>query len=939
MLILVAFSGCTREHYLRQADREAYCLVAEKSSDPRWAAPGFSINLDPRSRYYDPCDLVRPPMPKDDPASHGLMECVDGKKGYPCWHVDGCRGRLENPDWSACLVDYVPVTGDGKVILSTESAVRLAYVNSPSYQNQLETLYLSALDVSTERFRLDCQFFGGNDTAFTHNGRLSRTGELNTLQTDTDLLLSRRFASAGELLVGFANSFVWQFAGPDTYTATSLLNFNLVQPLLRGAGRDVALERLTIAERGLLANLRAFQRYRQGFYTNIVIGELGVTGPQRRGGFFGDTGLTGFTGTGSGGFGGVGAATGFGRAGFGAGAGMSGGGGGLSGFAGGGAGQVGGFIGLLQQQQQIHNTEESLNAQLRTLGLLEEHLQAGTIDSNQVDQFRQNIETERANLLQATNALTNSLDNYLTSTLGLPPDLPLTLDDGLIRQFQFVDPQMSALQNKTYGFLEAFGDQPQEPKVSGLKAAMTEVAELRREGSDQIVNVESDVQRFADFVALRRPTMTAQEIGQSDADLTRLTSVLNELKQRCNETEVGLKRLGDSLAPDTRRETADGTVELLTQLRSVFDELSLVQAEVRTKIVTVTPEHIDPLDALDVARANRLDWMNNRAALVDTWRLITFNADALQSHLDVEFSGDMGTINDRPFDFRAPTSRLQVGLEFDAPFERLVERNNFRQVLIDYQQDRRRLIQYEDSVHQTLRVLVRQLKQLEMNLEIQRRAVSIAIRRVDKTRSDLDEPPPPATPGQPPAQLGPTAALNLLTALSDLRSSQNNFMSVWLNYYAARMQLMRELGIMIVDDQGIWVDIPLSEATRATAEELPAPPALPEQLWELPFPEDLPQPPQLDTTADTDEGDSNTLIPLQSSLGATGCLSASVDGIGILPMSVGVGHRNRVRHYDGTSRKVNVGMKPCLPATVCRLSYGDIRRTNQSRTDNHRHTG
>src|SRR5690606_38645992 len=116
-----------------------------------------------------------------------------------------------------------------------------------------------------------------------------------------------------------------------------------------GAGRDIALEQLTIVERGLLANLRAYQRYRQGFFTDVAIGESGVTGPQRRGGFFGGTGLTGFTGTGSGGLGGVGAATGFGRGGFGVGAAGTGGG---TGFAGGGAGQVGGFVGLLQSLQE-----------------------------------------------------------------------------------------------------------------------------------------------------------------------------------------------------------------------------------------------------------------------------------------------------------------------------------------------------------------------------------------------------------------------------------------------------------------------------------------------------------------------------------------------------------------------------------------------------------
>ncbi len=825
---LTAQAGCSRERYFRQADREARSLVAEKSNDPRWALPGFTVQIDPRSRYYDPYDPVRPPMPPDDPASHRLMHYIDGKKGWPCWHANGDRAALENPYWRERLGEYAGLTEDGAVELSLESAVRLALANSPSYQNQLEEVYLSALDVSTERFRFDVQFFGGNDTTFTHQGRLRdpRFGETNTLTTDTDALLQRQFATAGELLVGFANSFVWQFAGPDTNMTASLINFSLVQPLLRGAGRDVALEQLTIAERTLLANLRAFQRYRQGFFTRVAIGDLGVTGPQRRGGFLGGTGLTGFTGTGSGGFGGVGEATGFGRGAFGGG-GAAGGGGAGAGFAGGGAGQVGGFVGLLQQLQQIQNTQESLNLQLRTLRLLEAYFDAGAIDLTQVDQFRQNIETERANLLQATNSLADSLDTYKTGTLGLPPDLPISLDDTLIRQFQFIQLEISNLQNRVSAFMEAFGERPLEPDVEAIRQGIDTVAELQRAGLKNLAVVETDLAELSEHVEARQQGMDAASAEQLGKEMQRLFDAFGELKQRLAATAQSLEKLRDTLTPDTRRQTADQLVEVATELSRVVDELSLVQARARLEKVTIEPIDLTPEEALDIARANRLDWMNNRAALVDTWRLIAFNADRLQSDLDVVFSGDLGTEGNNPVKFRAPTGRLSAGLQFDGPFTRLLERNTFRQVLIDYQRDRRQLIQYEDGVHQTLRSLLRQLKQLELNLEIQRRAVAIAIRRVDQTREELAK-PPEAEAGA--TQFGPTVALNLLYALSDLRSAQNNFMSVWLNYYAARMTLMRELGIMEIDDQGMWVDRHLVSVDRAGVEQAPLPPAVPEGL-------------------------------------------------------------------------------------------------------------
>jgi hypothetical protein len=832
---LAVCGACSRERYYRQADREVQSLVAEKSLDPRWSSPSpYSVVMDARSRFYDPHDMVRPPIPEDDPTSHQYMHCVDGMRGYRRWHADGDRPELESPYWREYLRDYAQVDDKGRVILTLPSALQVARINAPDWQDQLETVYLTALDVSTERFRFDVQFFGGNDTTFTHLGRMwtgsltnrtSAPSERNTLSTVTDLEMRRRFATAGELLVGFANSFVWQFAGPNTNSAVSLLDFTLTQPLLRGAGRAVALEQLTISERALLANLRALQRYRQGFFTKVAVGELGVSGLQRRGGFFGGTGLTGFTGTGSGGIGGVASSTGFGVGGGGGG----GTGGAATGFVGGGAGTVGGYVGLLQQEQQIHNNEENLASQQRVLRLLEAHLQAGTIDLVQVDQFRQNIETSRATLLQSRNSLEDGLDRYRTGTLGLPPDLPLILDTSMTRQFQFIDPQIMHLQNRLSDFRSEFGEQPAEPPLDVLQRALARLAKLRDEAGRQVASVATDLQRLEEAVPRRQTGMTPDDGKQLAADLQKLKENHAELQQRLDGTGPRLTQLTSEAAADTRRATADRLVELGAAVAAVVDELSLVQARSRMEAITLQHETLSSEDALAIARGNRLDWMNNRAALVDTWRLITYNANALESYLNLTFSGDMTTRGDNPVKFQAPTGDLKVGLQFDAPFTRLLERNNFRQVLIDYQRDRRRLIQFEDSVHQTLRQLLRDLEQLSVNLEIQRRAVTIAIRRVDQTREVLNEPPPPPQPGQATVQLGPTAALNLLTALNDLQSSQNNFMSVWLNYYATRMKLARELGIMQLDENGVWVEGPLGAAERATDADAAIPPAVSEQ--------------------------------------------------------------------------------------------------------------
>lgn len=822
-LILISCTSCSLNRYVSRADQEVRGLVSEASTDARWALPSFALPEDPRSRYFDPCDTICPPMPPDDPASHQYMRRVDGKKGWAGWYKNGYRTQLENPKWRDKLAEYAPLTEDGAVELSLDSAMHVALVNSPDLQTQLEEIYLSALDVSTERYRFDVQFFGGNFLSFSHLGDERPGGESNTLGSDTDFQLRRRFATAGELMVGFANSFVWQFAGPNSESALSLIDFTLAQPLLRRAGRDVALEQLTLAQRTLLSNLRAYQRYRQGFYTRVAVGNLGVSGPRRAGGFFGGTGLTGFTGTGSGGFGGVGEATNFGRAAMGGGGGTGTG----AGLAGGGAGAVGGFIGLLQSLQEIRNSQESLNSYLRALRLLEAHLEAGIIDLQQVDQFRQSIETERATLLQATNSLEDSLDSFKTGTLGVAPDLPVVLDDSRIRQFQFIDPNMSRLQAEISDFRETFGELPMEPETDQLRDAVETLDRLHADAKEQLSAVQRDLKWLRNNSAIRAETMIASEMESFQQEVDRLEQSLADLRTRLAATATSLEELRAELPTAPGQKSADRLAIVATEVAQVIDEASLVQARARLEVVTVDPVDLEPKRALAIARAHRLDWMNNRADLVDTWRLIAFNADALQSDLDLVFSGDLQTTGDNPFKFSGQTGRLDVGLEFDGPFARRRERNSFRSVLIDYQRDRRQLIQYEDGVYQTLRASLRQLEELRLNLEIQRRAVAIAIRRVDQTREVLNEPPEGAE-----TELGPTASLNLISALSDLRSAQNNFMSVWLNYQANRMTLMRDLGIMMIDERGMWVDWPLNRILNAQpeSEEIPLPPPVPEEL-------------------------------------------------------------------------------------------------------------
>ena len=955
-IAIQTLTGCSQTQHRLNADREAYCTIAERNNDPRWAASDVRIDMDPRSRYFDPTNPDCSPMPKDDPASNRYMRCVDGKKGWEHWGDNGVRSELENPQWRVRLAEYTELTDKNEVRLGVDSAVRLAYVNSPLHQNNLETLYLTSLDVTGQRFLLDTQFFGGNSLDYAHQGDVVpasigfnpvtnqymvngpfRTPETNRLTNTNDIQAMRRFATAGEVLVGFANSFAFEFTGRDVSLASSLANFSFIQPLLRGAGRDVALEQLTLTERRLLANLRAYSQFRQGFFTQVLIGELGVTGPQRGGG---GTTLQSF-----------------------------------SGFGG-----VNGYLGLLQQVQQIRNTEDNLRLQLRTRDRLEALYDNELIDIVQVDQFRQNIEVTRANLLDQTNSLELSVDNYKTQILGLPSDLPVDLDEELVQQFQllptksasllesllqlqerigevgelsdlvarvkFVEAQVEDLQDedldqdivdadralrRLQSLVEAAGRQikdlpsglsnwkensddyedelsssdresldiiaslsPAETKE--LEQQFAEASERLEELMDDLTEdnldelLEKDSQWLADMLTLCKSVVlartTAQDLSSEPAgileeaqqfvepvrelfedarsDLKRLEEIAPEREQTMSEEEkerfkrdrerleqritdlesgetgldVAIERLDDLSGlsyKKNRIETIRGLTAWIQSYLQLVERLSLIPAQARLEIITVQEVDLEPEAAFQIALNNRLDFMNGRAALVDSWRAIQVAADALQSDLTITGSGDIRTARNNPLDFRAGTGRLQLGIEFDAPLARLLERNGYRESLIQYQRDRRNLIQSRDALQLGLRALLRTLRQRRLQLEIQRRAVTIALRRVDQTQLSLLTPPPQGQPGQR-AQINPTTAINLLSAQSSLQSSQNSFLAAWLDYYAARLRLYRELGVMQLDPNGRWIenstDIGVASTRTPEAERMDLlPPADSEEVF------------------------------------------------------------------------------------------------------------
>ncbi|MBQ6158111.1 MAG: TolC family protein [Thermoguttaceae bacterium] len=841
-----ALTGCARQRYRVSADREVYDLLgAVDQQDPLWKVENFTLEQNCGSRYSDFHDPDRQPMPQDDAAAQRLMHEVEGMRGWRKWWDNGWTDTVENEAWRQTL----PVNEKGEVVIDQDAAFDLALLHSPEYRTAMENLYLAALDVTAERYVFDVKFYGGDSLFFNNYGGLKK-GSVSTLENDFggghygtgSPFLSKHFATGADVVVGIANSLVWSFSPENqTFTPITELSYNITQPLLRGAGRAVALESLTRSERRLLANVRQLALFQQGFYVSVLTGSNPIAAPAE-GGYPGR-----FTGS---------AAVG------------------------------NGYYALLRDQVQIRNEQQHIESLKDNLNQYEEYFKAGRLpNSYQVEQVRQTLLAGQSQLVSQKDRYRNSIESYLIK-IGLPPDIRnVVIEDKLLDRFTLMSPTLTSIYEKVNEKLRDIRNET-IPMPGGIADTLGEFKESVAQG---LAEIEDDLVRLDGATASRKESMTNlsrklrrehPELDSSFCDADRFDAKIALIKSDLEDAREGMEdilRLMDAtigeippqrlaemitetsaqpsrspFSPETiglikklqledffedndtaneakmREELGDDPVlaEILEReerrsgnapkydidepyrkwVGACFDEfaerlitLRLVQTRARLETVELPIIDIDEDEAFAVAREHRLDWMNARSELVDVWRNIEITANALRAALDLELGGSVTSNGSNPLKFSSNDVRTSASVRFDAPLDRLAERNAYRRALISYDRARRNYYTYVDSVKLQIRDMIRNIYRNQMELELKRESVRVATVQVHLAQLDLANPAKASS-------MSTSSARDLVEALNALLTSQNSFMSTWLDYQVQRMSLLLQLGLFEIDAEGKWVD-------------------------------------------------------------------------------------------------------------------------------------
>lgn len=159
-------------------------------------------------------------------------------------------------------VDEIVLKGyEGPLVkLSLSDALFLSVTSNREYQTQKENVYLSALSLSLERHQWNFIFSGELDGAYVRD----EDGEYAT-DAGASLGFNKLLETGGQISAAIGVDFFRYVSGDHRQTLISTVTMAFSQPLLKGAGRLVAQESLTQAERNTVYQLRDFRRFQQTY--------------------------------------------------------------------------------------------------------------------------------------------------------------------------------------------------------------------------------------------------------------------------------------------------------------------------------------------------------------------------------------------------------------------------------------------------------------------------------------------------------------------------------------------------------------------------------------------------------------------------------------------------------------------------------------------------
>lgn len=465
--------------------------------------------------------------------------------------------------------------------------------------------------------------------------------------------------------------------------------------------------------------------------------------------------------------------------------------------------QNGGYLDLLLSVQTVRNARENLKLQEESFRLYNELFRGGRASAVEYDQAYRGVLTARQGVIDAEVGLQSSLDGYKLR-LGLPPRLPIELDDSLLEQFVLTEKESEKLRDDFEAFQrERLKEIDEAPTAAALRAQFAALKQLADRVPVALGQTNADLARWkAHLGGPLRPGEDQELRDRTQAAYDDLTKSMAEAAADLKTVSDAVERHRAGVTEETRKASWEAMTGDLKTLILVLDAVIGAQTQARIYLIELPEVEAEEARSLATAKENRLDLMNQLAAVTDAWRKVTVAANALRGDVSLVATANLGTDPDhtRPFNFAAQASSYTVGLQIDGPLNRLAERNTYRASLITYQRAKRDYVALSDRIELQIRNDLRQLTRLRVSFEISRQRLVSSARQYENTRLQLLGP-------RAGRQANDSTTLALQQALADLLGARNSLAAAYINFEQQRVQLLLDLEVLQLDLRGFPTNV------------------------------------------------------------------------------------------------------------------------------------
>lgn len=213
--------------------------------------------------------------------------------------------------------------------------------------------------------------------------------------------------------------------------------------------------------------------------------------------------------------------------------------------------------------------------------------------------------------------------------------------------------------------------------------------------------------------------------------------------------------------------------------------------DVQMEAPKIVPVNFDLHSAMDVAFANRLDYITRREQLEDSERDVRIAKNALLPQLDLNFNYSLSSESNASFQNQRFENRsYSIGMDLEIPLDRVSERSGYYTSLIGFRRALRSFEEFQENLVLEIQNAFRELDRRRESLRIQEELIIDQEKNLKIAQIRYEQ--------------GEISNRDVVEAQESLLEARNALIQEKVNYEIARLNLLRDLGILFVDEEGVW---------------------------------------------------------------------------------------------------------------------------------------